>query len=129
MDTSFHNSMNKLLVFSLLFEEKSHYFCLEITKICQKLLMISGMSSDLFLFLLRRHLWDVFRPFYGPLGALPGPLWTLWGSSRALVDPSGLLQELRHSSAGRSYFSALLFWSAAPLQGRGGEATRALHQD
>ncbi len=72
MDTSFHNSTNNLLEIYLFSEEKSNCFCLEITQICREMLMISGMSSDLFLFRLRKHLWDAFRLFYGPFGAPRG---------------------------------------------------------
>ena len=77
MDTPFHNSTKKLLVFFLFFFEKSNYFCLETRKISQKMLVNSGMSSDLLLFRLRRHLWEASRLLIDPFRAPPSPLWTL----------------------------------------------------
>ena len=107
MDALFHNSMNNLLVLFLFFNDKSDSFCLEISKICPKLLMIWDTSSDWLFFRHWRHLWGAFRPFYGPFGPHPGLLWTLLGSSWPLVDPPRLLPELWGTSAWHRIFASI----------------------
>ena len=95
--------------------------------------MISEMSSVL-------HLLLLFLSLEAPFGCFKALVWTLWASSRSLMDPLGLLQapggpvqappgalsEIGGTADFRDRFAALLFWSAPPLQGRGGDATRAL---
>ena len=92
--------------------------------------MIWDTSSDWLFFRHWRHLWGAFRPFYGPFGPHPGPLWTLLELFQAPCGPyrapPGALSDIDGTADFRDRFANLLFWSAPPLQERGGEATRAL---
>ena len=67
--------------------------------------IISDMSSVLLLFRFRRHLLGVFRSFYGPFWPPPGPLWTLWGSTR-ISDTDR--PDLRFSQFWRTSYSGRL---------------------
>ena len=110
MDTSFHNSVNKLLMFSSLFLWKHvTIFVPKSRKSVKKTHPIFDMTSGWLLFRLRRHLGDAFGPLLTPFGLL--------------LDPRRTSTELQGD--GRE-MARRLFWWPAPPQGSGGQATRRL---